>query len=42
MAVTGGLAPNQRGEIARLGPRALAAASLANLMSAAWAGLCLA
>jgi CNT family concentrative nucleoside transporter len=42
MAVTGGLAPNQRGEIARLGPRALAAASLANLMSAALAGLCLA
>lgn len=40
MAVTGGLAPNQRGEIARLGPRALVAASLANLMSAALAGLC--
>jgi CNT family concentrative nucleoside transporter len=42
MAVTGGLAPNQRGEIARLGLRALAAGSLANLMSAAFAGLLLA
>lgn len=41
MAVTGTLAPNQRAEIARLGPKALAAASLANLMSAALAGLCL-
>ena len=39
MAVTGGLAPNQRGMIARLGLRALLAASLANLMSAALAGL---
>jgi len=39
MAVTGGLAPNQRPLIARLGLRALAAGSLANLMSAALAGL---
>lgn len=39
MAVTGGLAPHQRPVIARLGLRALAAASLANLMSAALAGL---
>ncbi len=39
MAVTGGLAPNQRSVIARLGPRALAAGTLANLMSAALAGL---
>ena len=39
MAVTGGLAPNQRSTIARLGLRALAAGSLANLMSAALAGL---
>ena len=39
MAVTGGLAPNQRPVIARLGLRALAAGSLANLMSAALAGL---
>jgi CNT family concentrative nucleoside transporter len=39
MAVTGGLAPNQRPIIARLGLRALAAGSLANLMSAALAGL---
>jgi len=39
MAVTGGLAPNQRPMIARLGLRALAAGSLANLMSAAMAGL---
>jgi len=39
MAVTGGLAPNQRPVIARLGIRALLAASLANLMSAALAGL---
>ena len=38
-AVTGGLAPNQRPVIARLGLRALAAGSLANLMSAALAGL---
>jgi CNT family concentrative nucleoside transporter len=41
MAVTGGLAPNQRPVIARLGLRALAAGSLANLMSAALAGLLL-
>jgi concentrative nucleoside transporter, CNT family len=39
MAVTGGLAPNQRAVIAKLGMRALAAGSLANLMSAALAGL---
>lgn len=39
MAVTGGLAPNQRSVIARLGLRALAAGSLSNLMSAALAGL---
>jgi CNT family concentrative nucleoside transporter len=39
MAVTGGLAPDQRPTIARLGLRALAAGSLANLMSAALAGL---
>jgi CNT family concentrative nucleoside transporter len=39
MAVTGGLAPNQRPVIARLGIRALLAGSLANLMSAALAGL---
>ena len=42
MAVTGGLAPNQRPAIARLGLRALAAGSLANLMSAALAGLLIA
>src|SRR5205085_3138979 len=41
MAVTGGLAPNQRPVIARLGLRALAAGSLANLMSAALASLML-
>ena len=41
MAVTGGLAPNQRPMIAKLGIRALAAGSLANLMSAALAGLLL-
>ncbi|AKQ43226.2 nucleoside transporter [Aurantiacibacter atlanticus] len=41
MAVTGGLAPNQRPVIAKLGLRALAAGSLANLMSAALAGLLL-
>jgi CNT family concentrative nucleoside transporter len=41
MAVTGGLAPNQRPMIARLGLKALAAGSLANLMSAALAGLLL-
>jgi CNT family concentrative nucleoside transporter len=39
LAVTGGLAPNQRPTIARLGLKALAAGSLANLMSAALAGL---
>ena len=39
MAVSGGLAPNQRPVIAKLGLRALAAGSLANLMSAALAGL---
>ena len=39
MAVTGGLAPNQRPLIAKLGLRALAAGSLSNLMSAALAGL---
>jgi CNT family concentrative nucleoside transporter len=39
MAVTGGLAPNQRPVIARLGLKALLAGSLANLMSAALAGL---
>lgn len=42
MAVTGGLAPNQRPIIAKLGMRALAAGSLSNLMSAALAGLFLA
>ena len=42
MAVTGGLAPNQRPMIARLGLRALLAGSLANLMSAALAGLMIA
>jgi CNT family concentrative nucleoside transporter len=41
MAVTGGLAPNQRPVIARLGLKALAAGSLANLMSAALAGILL-
>jgi concentrative nucleoside transporter, CNT family len=39
MAVTGGLAPNQKPIIARLGLKALLAGSLANLMSAALAGL---
>jgi len=39
MASTGSLAPNQRPMIAKLGLRALAAGSLANLMSAALAGL---
>ncbi|WP_156841793.1 NupC/NupG family nucleoside CNT transporter [Novosphingobium aquimarinum] len=39
MAVTGGLAPNQRPVIAKLGLRALVAGSLSNLMSAALAGL---
>ena len=42
MAVTGNLAPSQRPMIARLGLRALLAASLANLMSAALAGLMIA
>ena len=42
MAVTGGLAPNQRPMIARLGVKALIAGSLANLMSAALAGMLLA
>lgn len=42
MAVTGSLAPGQRPMIARLGLRALAAGSLANLMSAALAGLLIA
>jgi len=41
MAVTGGLAPNQRPVIARLGIPALLAGSLANLMSAALASLML-
>jgi CNT family concentrative nucleoside transporter len=41
MAVTGGLAPNQRPVIAKLGIRALLAGSLANLMSAAHASLML-
>jgi CNT family concentrative nucleoside transporter len=41
MAVTGGLAPNQRPVIARLGLKALLAGSLANLMSAALAGIML-
>lgn len=42
LAVTGNLAPNQRPNIAKLGVRALIAGSLANLMSAALAGLLLA
>lgn len=41
MAATGSLAPNQRPVIAKLGIRALLAGSLANLMSAALAGLLL-
>jgi CNT family concentrative nucleoside transporter len=41
MATTGSLAPNQRPVIARLGIKALIAGSLANLMSAALAGLLL-
>ena len=41
MAVTGSLAPNQRPVIARLGIKALCAGSLANLMSAALAGIML-
>ncbi len=39
LAVTGGLAPSQRPTIARLGIKALIAGSLANLMSAALAGM---
>ena len=39
MAVVGGLAPNQRPVIARLGIRALAEGLLANLMSAALASV---
>ena len=39
LAVTGGLAPSQRPLIARLGLKALLAGSLANLMSAALAGM---
>jgi concentrative nucleoside transporter, CNT family len=39
MAVTGNLAPNQRPVLAKLGIKALVAGSLANLMSAALAGL---
>jgi len=41
MASAGSLAPNQRPVIARLGIKALAAGSLANLMSASLAGLLL-
>jgi CNT family concentrative nucleoside transporter len=41
LAVTGNLAPNQRPIIAKLGIKALIAGSLANLMSAALAGLML-
>jgi CNT family concentrative nucleoside transporter len=41
IAVTGGLAPNQRPVIAKLGLKALLAGSLSNLMSAALAGLML-
>ncbi len=41
LAVTGSLAPTQRAMIAKLGLRALTAGSLANLMSAALAGLLL-
>jgi CNT family concentrative nucleoside transporter len=41
LAVTGNLAPNQRPTIAKLGIRALIAGSLANLLSAALAGLLL-
>ena len=40
--MTGNLAPNQRPMIAKLGLRALLAGSLANLMSAALAGLMIA
>ena len=41
MGVLGGLVPEKRGLIAQLGPRALLGATLANLMSAALAGLML-
>lgn len=41
LAVTGGLAPDQRPVLARLGLKALLAGSLANLMSAALAGMVL-
>lgn len=41
MGVLGGLVPEKRPLIAKLGPRAVIAASLANLMSAALAGLML-
>jgi CNT family concentrative nucleoside transporter len=41
MGVLGGLVPEKRPIIARLGPRAVIGASLANLMSAALAGLML-
>jgi concentrative nucleoside transporter, CNT family len=41
MAATGSLAPNQRPTIAKLGLRAVAAGTLANLMSGALAGLLL-
>jgi concentrative nucleoside transporter, CNT family len=41
IAVTGSLAPNQRPMIAKLGIKALVAGSLANLMSAALAGMML-
>ena len=41
MGVLGGLAPEKRPTIARLGPRAVLGGSLANLMSAALAGLML-
>ena len=41
MGVLGGLVPEKRALIAELGPRALLGASLANLMSAALAGLML-
>jgi CNT family concentrative nucleoside transporter len=41
MAATGSLAPNQRPMIAKLGIKALLAGSLANLLSAALAGLML-
>lgn len=41
MAVIGNLAPNQKANVARLGLKALLAGSLANLMSAALAGIML-